>query len=100
MTTISDKPEPWDEALVGVVSDALAGPEGPAHHWNDDARRVLDALAARGYLDRAAITGGEQLQPVAAKATGGTPSAPPAPSTSTTSAGDARPADDRPPRRR
>ena len=53
------EPEPWDEALVGVVSDALAGAEGPAHHWADDARRVLDALAARGYLDRAAITGGE-----------------------------------------
>ena len=52
------EPEPWDEALVGVVSDALA--EGPAHHRVDDARRVLDALAARGYLDRAAITGGEQ----------------------------------------
>ena len=46
------KPEPWDEALVGVVSDALAGAEGPAHHWDDDARRVLDALAARGYLER------------------------------------------------
>ena len=54
------EPEPWDEALVGVVSDALAGAEGPAHHWDDDSRRVLDALAARGYLDRAAITGGEQ----------------------------------------
>ena len=52
------EPEPWDEALVGVVSDALA--EGPGYHWNDDARRVLDALAARGYLERAAITGGEQ----------------------------------------
>ena len=47
------EPEPWDEALVGVVSGALAGTEGPAHHWDDDARRVLDALAARGYyLDR------------------------------------------------
>ena len=57
--TTAPLPEPWDEALVGVVSDALAGTEGPAHHWNDDARRVLDALAARGYLDRAAITGGE-----------------------------------------
>ena len=54
------EPEPWDEALVGVVSDALAGPEGPGHHWDEDARRVLDALAARGYLERAAITGGEQ----------------------------------------
>ena len=55
------EPEPWDEALVGVVSGALAGTEGPAHHWDDDARRVLDALAARGYyLDRAAITGGER----------------------------------------
>ena len=58
--TTAPLPEPWDEALVGVVSDALAGTEGPAHHWDDDARRVLDALAARGYLDRAAITGGEQ----------------------------------------
>ena len=55
------EPEPWDEALVGVVSGALAGTEGRAHHWDDDARRVLDALAARGYyLDRAAIAGGEQ----------------------------------------
>ena len=53
------EPEPWDEALVGVVSDAL-GTDGPAHHRVDDARRVLDALAARGYLERAAITGGEQ----------------------------------------
>ena len=52
------EPKPWGEALVGVVSDALAVAEGP--HWDDDARRVLDALAARGYLDRAAITGGEQ----------------------------------------
>ena len=58
--TTAPLPEPWDEALVGVVSDALAGTEDPAHHWDDDARRVLDALAARGYLDRAAITGGEQ----------------------------------------
>ena len=58
--TTAPLPEPWDEALVGVVSDALAGAEGPAHHWDDDARRVLDALAARGYLDRAAITGGGQ----------------------------------------
>ena len=57
--TTAPLPEPWDEALVGVVSDALAGAEGPAHHWDDDSRRVLDALAARGYLDRAAITGGE-----------------------------------------
>ena len=54
------EPEPWGEALVGVVSDALAGTEDPGSHWDDDARRVLDALAARGYLDRAAITGGEQ----------------------------------------
>ena len=55
------EPEPWDEALVGAVSDALAGTEDHAHHWDDDARRVLDALAARGYyLERAAITGGEQ----------------------------------------
>ena len=54
------EPEPWDEALVGVVADALAGTEDPGHHWDDDARRVLDALAALGYLDRAAITGGEQ----------------------------------------
>ena len=59
-TAPEPEPEPWDEALVGVVSGALAGTEGPAHHWDDDARRVLDALAARGYLDRAAITGGEQ----------------------------------------
>ena len=43
------KPEPWDEALVGVVSDALAGTDDPGPHWDDDARRVLDALAARGY---------------------------------------------------
>lgn len=50
-TAPEPEPEPWDEALVGVVSDALAG---------NDARRVLDALAARGYLDRAAITGGER----------------------------------------
>ena len=53
------EPEPWDEALVGVVSDALAGTEDTGD-WDDDARRVLDALAARGYLDRAAITGGER----------------------------------------
>ena len=52
--------EPWDEELVGVVSDALAGTEDPGPHWDDDSRRVLDALAARGYLDRAAITGGER----------------------------------------
>ena len=59
-TAAKTEPEPWDEALVGVVSDALAGTEDPGPHWDDDARRVLDALAARGYLDRAAITGGEQ----------------------------------------
>ena len=46
------EPEPWDEALVGVVSDAIAGTEDPGPHWADDARRVLDALAARGYLER------------------------------------------------
>ena len=50
--TTAPLPEPWPEALVGVVSDALAGADDPAHHWDDDARRVLDALAARGYLDR------------------------------------------------
>ena len=54
-TAPEPEPEPWDEALVGVVSDALAGTEDPGPHWDDDARRVLDALAARGYLDRAAI---------------------------------------------
>ena len=59
-TTAAPEPEPWDEALVGVVSDALAGTEDPGPHWDDDARRVLDALAAHGYLDRTAITGGEQ----------------------------------------
>lgn len=58
--TTAPLPEPWDEAMVGVVSDALAGTEDPGPHWDDDARRVLDALAARGYLERAAITGGEQ----------------------------------------
>ena len=58
--TTAPLPEPWDEALVGVVSDALAGTEDPGPHWDDDSRRVLDALAARGYLDRAAITGGER----------------------------------------
>ena len=58
--TTAPLPEPWDEALVGVVSDALAGADGHAHHWDDDSRRVLDALAARGYLERAAITGGER----------------------------------------
>ena len=58
--TTAPLPEPWPEALVGVVSDALAGDEDPGPHWVDDARRVLDALAARGYLDRAAITKGEQ----------------------------------------
>ena len=50
--TTAPEPEPWDEALVGVVSDALAGAEDPGPHWADDARRVLDALAARGYLER------------------------------------------------
>ena len=54
------EPKPWDEELVGVVGDALAGTEDPGPHWGDDARRVLDALAARGYLERAAITKGEQ----------------------------------------
>lgn len=58
-TAPAPEPEPWGEALVGVVSDALAGTEDPGPHWDDDARRVLDALAARGYLDRAAITGAE-----------------------------------------
>ncbi len=58
--TTAPLPDPWDEALVGVVSDALAGTEDPGPHWADDARRVLDALAARGYLERAAITGGER----------------------------------------
>ena len=51
-TAPTPEPEPWDEALVGVVSDALAGTEDPGPHWDDDARRVLDALAARGYLER------------------------------------------------
>ena len=59
-TAPEPEPEPWHEALVGVVSDALAGTEGPAHHWVDDARRVLDALAARGLIERAAIAGGGQ----------------------------------------
>ena len=59
-TAPAPEPEPWDEELVGVVGDALAGPEDPGPHWDDDARRVLDALAARGYLVRAAITKGEQ----------------------------------------
>ena len=56
--TTAPEPEPWDEALVSVVSDALAVAEGP--HWDDDARRVLDALAAKFPGVRAAITGGEQ----------------------------------------
>ena len=28
--------------------------------YSTDSAAILDALAARGYLDRAAITGGEQ----------------------------------------
>ena len=59
-TAPAPEPEPWDEGLVGVVGDALAGTEDPGHHWDDDARRVLDALAARGLIDRAVITKGEQ----------------------------------------
>ena len=50
--TTAPEPEPWDEELVGVVSDALAGTEDPGPHWDDDARRVLDALAARGLIER------------------------------------------------
>ena len=51
-TAPAPEPEPWDEELVGVVADALAGTEDPGPHWDDDARRVLDALAARGLIER------------------------------------------------
>ena len=47
--------EPWPEELV----DAITGTIWPIDR-DEDARAVLDLLAARGYLDRAAIAGGEQ----------------------------------------
>ena len=51
------EPEPWDEGLVMVLAEVICNEPGTV---DDEARAVLDALAARGYLDRAAITGGEQ----------------------------------------
>ena len=51
------EPEPWPEGLVMVLAEVISSEPSTV---DDDARRVLDALAARGYLDRAAITGGEQ----------------------------------------
>ena len=49
------EPEPWPDELVGAITGTI---------WpidrDEDARAVLDLLAARGLLDRAAITGGEQ----------------------------------------
>ena len=51
-TAPAPEPKPWPEELVGVVADALAGTEDPGPHWDDDARRVLDALAALGLIER------------------------------------------------
>ena len=53
--TIPAAPEPWPGELV----DAITGTIWPIDRA-EDARAVLDLLAARGLLDRAAITGGEQ----------------------------------------
>ena len=53
--TTAPAPEPWPEELVGAITGTI---------WpidrDEDARAVLDLLAARGLLDRAAIAGGEQ----------------------------------------
>ena len=51
------EPEPWPEGLVMVLAEVISSEPSTV---DDEARAVLDALAARGYLDRAAITGGEQ----------------------------------------
>ena len=54
------EPEPWDEELVGMVAQAVMDHETTNGYGRPEALGVLDALAARGYLDRAAIAGGEQ----------------------------------------
>ena len=51
--------EPWDESLVEALADKMGTATG-ATSWEEDARAVLDLLAAKFPGVRAAITGGEQ----------------------------------------
>ena len=53
------EPQPWDEELVGLVGDAIGMAPGDHTSWQT-ARAVLNLLASRGLIDRAAVTGGEQ----------------------------------------
>ena len=53
-TAAKTEPEPWPEALVMVLAEVLSSEPGTVE---EEARAALDALAARGYLDRDAITG-------------------------------------------
>ena len=55
-TTPLPEPEPdqWPEGLVVVLTEVISSEPGT---FEDEARAALDALAARGYLDRAAIAG-------------------------------------------
>ena len=59
-TAPAPEPESWDEELVGMVAQAVMDHETTNGYGRPEALGVLDALAARGYLDRAAIAGGEQ----------------------------------------
>ena len=54
------EPEPWDEALVRAAVAVMADAEAESDDREDEARAVLDLLADRGLIDRAAIVGGGQ----------------------------------------
>ena len=52
------EPEPWPDELVDALADTIGTTTGTT--WEDDARAVLDLLAAKFPGVRAAIAGGEQ----------------------------------------
>ena len=57
--TTAPEPEPWPDELVDAIAGVMGTTTGGTT-WEDDARAVLNYLAKKGLLDRAAITGGEQ----------------------------------------
>ena len=58
-TAPAPEPKPWPDELVEALADTMATTPGGTT-WEDDARAVLDLLAAKFPGVRDAIAGGEQ----------------------------------------
>ena len=59
-TAAKTEPEPWDDDTLDEWEDALRATIDLDAGWATSTRAVLDRLAERGLIERAAIAGGEQ----------------------------------------